>query len=464
MSRPGKSVGGRVYLHRSAIKFRPDLEPLIRRAQRLLGRRVAWDVARVDPGRGEVAFVSSPDFDIAPEPTVGPAVVVDLVTGDVREWDQPGLIYHHKHLFVAPDYDGFDIEASARRSERWERLDVDKSRIGRRDYWEREVLPKLNPGRRRVTRDLAERIRASERELIRKCGRSEVCFDAMGMGEILELEAELGTILTPEEGVYVGPGYEYGKAHPDPPGYWHWWLRGRDGTVVDLATTQFGVEPPIVIEPDDERQDHYWPDTGGNEVGGGYLPVAPSKWSKTRRHNPPRVDPSLTAITRGGPSVPVRQIEATGLLRGKRILDFGCGKGEDAAWLRRRGYDVTCYDPGSEEFARLPNGTFDVVMALYVVNVIPGETERRRAVRRAWGLLRTDGLLFLASRSEGEVERAAASGNFERCYDGWCSSRGTFQRGLDRDTLEQLVCELPGAYVMRHQFTPGSTLVAWKAT
>jgi hypothetical protein len=114
----------------------------VKRAERLVGDW-AWHVVRVDRTAQEVAFVQSPDFDTAPEPTVGAMRIVYLPSCRVRVWKQGGRIYHHKHLFVAPDYTGFDLEASRVRSEHWERLGVDKSKIGRRDYWQREVLPLL---------------------------------------------------------------------------------------------------------------------------------------------------------------------------------------------------------------------------------------------------------------------------------------------------------------------------------
>jgi hypothetical protein len=142
---PGKRVGGRIYLHRSAVRARPDLAPAIERAQLVVGHW-PWDVARV--GRGEVALVQSPDFDSAAEPTVGEMLVVDLGTGDVRHRPARDELYHHKHLMVADGYQGFDVAESRARSAAWGSLrGVDRRRIGRRDYWEEHVVPRLNPPR-----------------------------------------------------------------------------------------------------------------------------------------------------------------------------------------------------------------------------------------------------------------------------------------------------------------------------
>jgi hypothetical protein len=138
----GKEIGGAVYVHR--------------RYQHLLGPAVAEAAARLPPGfdytvvklhrrTGVVSFIHSPDFDTADEPTVG-----DLYTvrpdGTVTLRRQPPdpYLYHHKWLFVADDYPGFEVAASKARSEEWLALpDIDRSRIGRRSYWTQIVLPRI---------------------------------------------------------------------------------------------------------------------------------------------------------------------------------------------------------------------------------------------------------------------------------------------------------------------------------
>lgn len=138
----GKEIGGAVYVHRQY--------------QHLLGQAVAAAAARLPPGfdytvvklqrrTGVVSFIHSPDFDTAPEPTVGEIFTVHP-DGKVRMQRQPSdpYIYHHKWLFVADDYPGFDVEASKARSQAWLSLpDVDRSRIGRRSYWTSMVLPRI---------------------------------------------------------------------------------------------------------------------------------------------------------------------------------------------------------------------------------------------------------------------------------------------------------------------------------
>jgi hypothetical protein len=64
-----------------------------------------------------VSFIRCTDFDSAPEPTVGEIVTVDA-TGRIRRRPRhrDPEIYHHKWLFVAENYEGFDMEASRRRA------------------------------------------------------------------------------------------------------------------------------------------------------------------------------------------------------------------------------------------------------------------------------------------------------------------------------------------------------------
>ena len=93
----------------------------------------------------DVSFIQSPDWDTAPEPIVGDSVKV-AADGSTRfraaNRENP-QIYHHKHEFVAPDYDGFSLAESRKRSQQWEALKPDKTRIGYRHYWDREVVPRL---------------------------------------------------------------------------------------------------------------------------------------------------------------------------------------------------------------------------------------------------------------------------------------------------------------------------------
>ena len=140
----GKEIGRAVYVHR-------DYEGVfgleVAEARRRLPSEFEYNVVKLSLANSTVSFIQVTDFDAAPEPTVGSITVVKQ-DGSCRHMKPPNdpYIYHHKWLFVTDDYDGFDVEESKRRSLAWMSLpDVDKSRIGRRSYWETHVMPRIRP-------------------------------------------------------------------------------------------------------------------------------------------------------------------------------------------------------------------------------------------------------------------------------------------------------------------------------
>jgi len=69
-----------------------------------------------------------------------------------------------------------------------------------------------------------------------------------------------------------------------------------------------------------------------------------------------------TAIRRKKLSKPATRLKGAGLLIG-RTLDYGCGRGDDAAEL-----GCASYDPHYQPV--MPEGKFDTIMCNYVLNVI----------------------------------------------------------------------------------------------
>lgn len=146
--RPGKRMADSVYVHRSALEAGLD-ESQCKRVRAASAKAAqalpGWHVAKVNDKTGAVTLVRSDDFDTATEPTVGDAVRVqpDGTVTFVPQATDP-WIYHHKWRMVADDYQGFDVAESKARSAQWEALDgVDKSRIGRRSYWQENVACRL---------------------------------------------------------------------------------------------------------------------------------------------------------------------------------------------------------------------------------------------------------------------------------------------------------------------------------
>lgn len=80
----------------------------------------------------------------------------------------------------------------------------------------------------------------------------------------------------------------------------------------------------------------------------------------------------LTAIERTNLSFPAKFLLANNQLQGK-ILDFGCGLGNDVKLLQQKGFDITGYDP--YYFPLFPNHKFDTILCFYVLNVLFSEEQ-----------------------------------------------------------------------------------------
>ncbi len=67
-------------------------------------------------------------------------------------------------------------------------------------------------------------------------------------------------------------------------------------------------------------------------------------------------------------------------------LDFGCGRGTDVELLRARRIDASATIPiqASATMLRL-TAKFDLILCIYVLNVLPTEMERQAVIRQAAG-------------------------------------------------------------------------------
>lgn len=146
-----KRIGGRLYLHASYTKLLDsklyfDTSRALQAASNMLGE-FNWNCIRIKPNReggaNEVAFQWAPDFLTAPEPQV----VQTVRCGHNKELDiwtvkdqqvHTNTIWHHKWMWVGPDFKGFNYEDSKRRSELWKRFVAKEelTKIGNKVYWE----------------------------------------------------------------------------------------------------------------------------------------------------------------------------------------------------------------------------------------------------------------------------------------------------------------------------------------
>ena len=138
----GKQIGGAVYVHKQYQNVLPDA---FAKAMNALSPDFEYAVVKYDLSNHTVSFIQSDDFDSAVEPTVGDLYTIrpDGTCTFRRKLADP-WIYHHKWLFVHDDYSGFDVEESKARSVAWLQLPgIDFTRIGKKSFWEQNVLPRL---------------------------------------------------------------------------------------------------------------------------------------------------------------------------------------------------------------------------------------------------------------------------------------------------------------------------------
>ena len=138
----GKRIGGSVYVH---FHYEYVLGEPLSSAKLRLPSDFEYTVVKYNETNGNFSFIHCPDFDTADEPATGDYAVVksDGSTKYFKALVDP-YIYHHKWLFVAEDYTGFNIRASVERSVAWMSLpDIDKTRIGIASYWNSRVVPGL---------------------------------------------------------------------------------------------------------------------------------------------------------------------------------------------------------------------------------------------------------------------------------------------------------------------------------
>ena len=147
MRTPGKKMPYGYYVHKSCKHILENLHGInMKYFEDKLPHDFKYDIIKYNPKENQVTFTHSPDWDTpAHESIVGDAILVraDGSTRFIKQQKDP-WIYHHKWMFVADDYTGFDVERSKRRSKQWTSISgINKSKIGKKSYWEKEVLPKL---------------------------------------------------------------------------------------------------------------------------------------------------------------------------------------------------------------------------------------------------------------------------------------------------------------------------------
>ena len=108
----------------------------------------------------------------------------------------------------------------------------------------------------------------------------------------------------------------------------------------------------------------------------------------------------LTAKERETLSFPAKLLLNKGVLISE-VLDFGCGFGKDVELLHAKGIHIVGYD--KHYFPNYPTNKFDIIICLYVLNVLMPE-EQASVLMDISQLLKPNGKAFFAVRRDLEYE------------------------------------------------------------
>lgn len=131
----GKEIGGKIYIHKRYHHLVIDTDMFLNAAIRLPYGFI-FNCMVIDLKKNIIRFDEAPDFDTAREPHPGDFIEVNLATKEIRR-GHSDMIWHHKWMWVADDYKGFDVDKSYEWSKRWTQIITHPS--GSKRVWERQL-------------------------------------------------------------------------------------------------------------------------------------------------------------------------------------------------------------------------------------------------------------------------------------------------------------------------------------
>jgi len=169
--------------------------------------------------------------------------------------------------------------------------------------------------------------------------------------------------------------------------------------------------------------------------------------------------PEKTAIGRKNPSAPAKYIinNIISKFNPKNIFDWGCGRGKDVSYYRECGFETKGYDANPNfGFTEKPKEKYDLITCIYVLNVVEGKlAERARLIKEMSTHLTDDGIIFIAARSEDEINKLAKQKGWTMYCDGFITSksRHTFQHGISESELHGIcgALELEAEVLHKHK-------------
>ena len=123
-----------------------------------------------------------------------------------------------------------------------------------------------------------------------------------------------------------------------------------------------------------------------------------------------KVNGYKTAIKRNRISAPLAFLLGEGLIAGK-VLDFGCGRGFDANYLKSINYKTDMFDPYWNNI-NIRNSKYDTIISTYVLNVVKKENEDS-FLNKIKKHLRTNGVAYISVRRDFKEDYESNKG-FQR--------------------------------------------------
>jgi DNA phosphorothioation-associated putative methyltransferase len=139
-----------------------------------------------------------------------------------------------------------------------------------------------------------------------------------------------------------------------------------------------------------------------------------------------------TAIDRNQLSAPMQVLARHNYLNGEySVLDYGCGKGDDARELEAHGINICSWDPVHNPEGELAPS--DIVNLGFVLNVIEERSERDETLRRAYSYAQK--LLTVSVMVAGD----SVISQFKPYKDGVVTSRNTFQKYYSQGEIRHYI-------------------------
>lgn len=131
----GKKMGNDIYIHKNYEYNLP--KEVISNAKSKIPTDFEYTIVKWNIKDNFISFIKSENFDYSEEPIVDDSykVLNDIIR--YRKKPIRDQIYHHKWMFVKPNYKGFNYDESVLRSLKWyKKYDYDSRMIGYKDYWD----------------------------------------------------------------------------------------------------------------------------------------------------------------------------------------------------------------------------------------------------------------------------------------------------------------------------------------